>query len=109
MSTAQIALDQIRANGYDLPYHHPGKPITLLGIAFDEEKRNLADWKEERVVVYKHRPLPFWDNEGVGPDKGSGLPRPATLNLVTIDIGADYKRLHQDCGTLIPSPCLRKQ
>ena len=51
MSTAQIALDQIRANGYDLPYHHLGKPIILLGIAFDEEKRNLVDWKEERVVV----------------------------------------------------------
>lgn len=51
MSTAQIALDQIRAKGYDLPYHHLGKPIILLGIAFDEEKRNLVDWKEERVVV----------------------------------------------------------
>ena len=51
MFTAQIALDQIRAKGYDLPYHHLGKPIILLGIAFDEEKRNLVDWKEERVVV----------------------------------------------------------
>ena len=49
MSTAQIALDQIRAKQYDLPYRNQGKPIILLGIAFDPERRNIRDWKEERI------------------------------------------------------------
>lgn len=49
MSTAQIALDQIRNKQYDQPYRNAGKPIILLGIAFDEAKRNLVDWKEERI------------------------------------------------------------
>ncbi len=49
MSTAQIALDQIRAKQYDQPYHNSGKPIILLGIAFDPAQRNVADWQMERV------------------------------------------------------------
>ena len=47
MSTAQVALDQIRARGYDRPYQASGKPITLIGIAFDKEKREIGDWKSE--------------------------------------------------------------
>ena len=47
MSTAQIALDQIRARGYAQPYRASGKPITLIGIAFDKEKRTIGDWKSE--------------------------------------------------------------
>jgi len=47
MSTAQIALDQIRAKGYDLPYRNQGKPIILLGIAFDPAQRNISDWQRD--------------------------------------------------------------
>jgi len=47
MSTAQIALDQIRAKQYDLPYRNQGKPIILLGIAFDQTSRNISDWRME--------------------------------------------------------------
>ena len=47
MSTAQIALNQIRAKQYDLPYRNQGKPIHLIGIAFDSEKRNIAEWITE--------------------------------------------------------------
>ena len=50
MSTSQIALDQIRAKQYDLPYRNAGKPILLLGIAFDPTNRNIADWQMEQVV-----------------------------------------------------------
>jgi len=48
MSTAQIALDQIRAKQYNLPYRNGGKPIILLGIAFDAATRNIADWRVEQ-------------------------------------------------------------
>ncbi len=47
MSSAQIALDQIKARGYDQPYRAGGKPIVLIGIAFDKEKRTIGDWKCE--------------------------------------------------------------
>lgn len=47
MSTAQIALQQIRSKQYDLPYRNQGKPIHLLGIAFDPGKRNIAEWVVE--------------------------------------------------------------
>ena len=47
MSSAQIALDQIRARGYVQPYRASGKPLVLLGIAFDKEKRAIGDWKSE--------------------------------------------------------------
>ena len=47
MSTAQIALDQIKARGYDKPYRASGKPIILLGIAFDKEQRVISDWASE--------------------------------------------------------------
>lgn len=48
-STAQIALDQSRNKQYDLPYRNQGKPIILLGIAFDQEQRNIAEWKMEQL------------------------------------------------------------
>ena len=50
MSTAQSALQQIRTKLYDLPYRHQGKPLLLLGIAFDRESRNIGDWTVERVA-----------------------------------------------------------
>lgn len=49
-STAKIALDQIRNKQYDLPYRNQGKPIILLGIAFDQENRNIAEWKMEQIL-----------------------------------------------------------
>lgn len=50
MSTAQIALDQIRRKQYDAPYRQQSKPILLLGIAFDQSSHNIADWKMESAV-----------------------------------------------------------
>jgi hypothetical protein len=47
LSTAQIALAQIKKRRYDQPYRTSGKPIILLGIAFDKEKRVISDWKSE--------------------------------------------------------------
>ena len=43
MSSAQIALEQIKARGYDQPYRASGKPIVLSGIACDKEKRTIGD------------------------------------------------------------------
>lgn len=51
MSNAQIALQQIRDKQYDLPYHMAGKPIILLGIAFDPQQRNISDWQVEKGVT----------------------------------------------------------
>lgn len=47
MSTAQIALQQIRDKQYDLPFRNQGKPIHLVGIAFDKESRNIVDWTHD--------------------------------------------------------------
>ncbi|MFN8443915.1 MAG: PD-(D/E)XK nuclease domain-containing protein [Caldilineaceae bacterium] len=47
MSTTQIVLQLIRSKQYDLPYRNQGKPIHLIGIAFDPEKRNIAEWVTE--------------------------------------------------------------
>lgn len=45
LSTAQIALDQIKARGYDQPYWAGGKSIILIGLAFDKENRTIAGWQ----------------------------------------------------------------
>lgn len=45
-ANAQVALQQIRDKQYDLPYRNAGKPIILLGIAFDAENRNIVDWQQ---------------------------------------------------------------
>ena len=50
MTTAQIALQQIRDKQYDLPYRHQGKPIILLGMVFDQAGHNITDWATERVA-----------------------------------------------------------
>jgi hypothetical protein len=47
MSTAPIALQQIRDKKYDLPYRNQGKPIILLGTAFDQANHNIAEWTQE--------------------------------------------------------------
>lgn len=49
MSTAEIALQQIRDKGYAQSFQASGKPMILLGIAFDKTKRNITDWKSEPV------------------------------------------------------------
>lgn len=46
---AQVAIEQIRAKQYDLPFRHSGKTILLLGIAFDQEQRNISDWLVEEA------------------------------------------------------------
>lgn len=46
---AQIAIEQIHAKQYDLPFRHLGKTILLLGIAFDQEKRNISEWLMEQA------------------------------------------------------------
>ncbi len=42
---AEAALKQIREKGYDKKFAQSGKKIVLMGINFDTEKRNVADWK----------------------------------------------------------------
>lgn len=46
--SVDIALQQIRANGYAEMFREEGKEIVLIGIDFDPEQRNLAEWKVER-------------------------------------------------------------
>ncbi len=46
--TAQ-AMQQIKDQGYHEKYLNKGKEITLLGVGFDPELRNIGDWKEERA------------------------------------------------------------
>jgi hypothetical protein len=45
--SADAALTQIRDKGYALAYRGLGGRITLLGINFDTEKRNVSEWKAE--------------------------------------------------------------
>ncbi len=47
--SAQAGIDQIREKGYADPYKEGGKKILLLGINFDTEKRNIAEWKEAKL------------------------------------------------------------
>ncbi len=45
--SAAAALAQIREKGYADPYRSSGKTIICLGINFDTETRNVADWQIE--------------------------------------------------------------
>jgi len=42
--TAENALQQIHEKNYAQPYQHDGRPITLIGAAFDEKERNIDTW-----------------------------------------------------------------
>jgi len=42
-SLAEQALAQIKAKGYAEKYLRRGKKMTLIGVAFDAEMRNLSD------------------------------------------------------------------
>ena len=41
------ALAQIRARGYAEPYRDGGKPVTLVGVNFSPELRNVEEWAAE--------------------------------------------------------------
>ena len=47
---ASVAISQIKEKGYATPYLNSGKPITLIGINFSREERNIVEWFEEEVV-----------------------------------------------------------
>ena len=47
MSTGEIALQQIRDKQYNQSFLGSDKKVILLGIAFDPEQRNIADWKHD--------------------------------------------------------------
>ncbi len=42
--SAEAALRQIRDRGYADPYRRSGKQLWLLGINFDPDERNIAEW-----------------------------------------------------------------
>ena len=46
---ADLAIAQIKEKGYATPYLNTGKPITLIGINFSREQRNIVEWKEETL------------------------------------------------------------
>ncbi len=43
--SAQAGIRQIREKGYDQKYRASGKKIILMGVCFDTQKRNVADWQ----------------------------------------------------------------
>ena len=47
--SAKSAIQQIREKGYAKSYRQSGKEIILVGINFSTEKRNLEEWKVERM------------------------------------------------------------
>jgi hypothetical protein len=47
---AAVAIAQIKDKGYATPYLNEGKPITLIGINFSREERNILEWVEEEMV-----------------------------------------------------------
>ena len=46
--TAEEALQQIVAKGYDTKYRAAGKELVLVGASFDEAKRNIGTWVVKR-------------------------------------------------------------
>jgi hypothetical protein len=42
--TPEEALQQIHANAYATPWQGRGKPVHLVGLTFDSDKRNLGTW-----------------------------------------------------------------
>jgi hypothetical protein len=47
--SAEAALRQIRERGYAARYTQNGKTVTLIGINFDPEQRNLAEWRVDGI------------------------------------------------------------
>ena len=48
--TPDDAIAQIKAQGYATPYQASSKKVLLIGASFDEEKRNLGEWKVEELM-----------------------------------------------------------
>ena len=51
--TAEEALQQIQDKGYATQYEAAGKELVLVGASFDEAKRNIGEWREERLGLVK--------------------------------------------------------
>jgi len=49
--SADAALAQIRDKGYAQAYQGLGKKVTLLGINFDTEKRNVGEWRVMKNIT----------------------------------------------------------
>ena len=49
--TAEEALTQIQAQEYYKPLRLQGKKLVLIGTSFDEEKRNIKEWKSLEIHV----------------------------------------------------------
>ena len=49
MTSAEIALQQIKDNKYHEKYLNDKKQIVLLGIGFNEKEKNIHDWKFEMI------------------------------------------------------------
>ena len=49
--TAEDALTQIQAQEYYKPLRLQGKKLVLIGTSFDEEKRNIKEWKSLEIHV----------------------------------------------------------
>jgi hypothetical protein len=49
-TTAQKGLDQIHKKQYYQPFLHQDKEIILVGVAFDDEDKNVGEWMVEAVV-----------------------------------------------------------
>ncbi len=47
--SAKAALKQIHDKGYPDMFRQTGKKIILLGVNFDSEKRNVAEWEWEKL------------------------------------------------------------
>ena len=47
--TAEDALTQIQAQEYYKPLRLQGKKLVLIGTSFDEEKRNIKEWKSLEI------------------------------------------------------------
>ncbi|MCP4687527.1 MAG: hypothetical protein GY859_05715, partial [Desulfobacterales bacterium] len=46
---ARTAIKQIHEKEYPEKYRQRGKDLILIGVNFESEKRNVADWKVERL------------------------------------------------------------
>ena len=47
--TAEDAIAQIKERGYLRSIRAGKRPIHLVGVSFDEKKRNIGEWKEEQA------------------------------------------------------------
>ena len=45
---AELAIQQIKEQGYDVPFQGSGKQIILLGIIVGKESRNVVEWAQQR-------------------------------------------------------------